>query len=148
MPTPETEKMRERIEERLKAAPQCRINAMLNIELVDCSYEERTATLAFGVHEWMLNPAGILHGGVMTTFFDISMGVLAVYLNGDVLSPTANLSVNFVRPVQSGEQVRIEARCHHSGRTMTQTSATAYSSAHDAECAYATAIFSKSTPKA
>lgn len=146
MPTPETEAMRESIEERIKNAPQCRINSMLDIELVDCSYEDCTATLSFGVHDWMLNPAGLLHGGVMATFFDISMGVLAIYLNGTVLSPTANLSVNFVRPVHSGERVVIRADCHHSGRTMTQASASASTAAHG-ECAYATAIFSKSTPR-
>ena len=146
MPTPETEKMRARIEERLMTAPQCRINAMLDIELIDCSYEDLTVTLAFGVRDWMLNPAGLLHGGVMATFFDISMGALALSLNENVLTPTANLSVNFVRPVLVGERVTIAARCHHDGRTMIQASATAYSSAHDAECAYAAAIFSKSTP--
>lgn len=143
MPTPETQKMRERIGERLRAAPQCRINAMLDIEVVDCSHEERALSLAFGVQEWMLNPVGVLHGGVMATFFDIAMGMLAAYLNDDVLSSTANLTVNFVRPVRNGERVTVEARCHHSGRTLTQASATAYSSARDAECAYATAIFSK-----
>lgn len=147
MPTPETKKMRELIAERIASAPQCRINAMLNIELVDCSYEDLSATLAFGVEDWMLNPSGLLHGGVLATFFDIAMGVLAIGLNENVLTPTANLSVNFVRPVQNGECVTIAAHCHHDGRTMLQTSATARSSAQDAECAYATAIFSKSTPK-
>ena len=147
MPTPETEKMRARIEGRLKSVPQCRINAMLDIELIDCSFENLTVTLAFGVRDWMLNPSGLLHGGVMATFFDIAMGTLAVCLNENVLALTANLSVNFVCPVQIDERVTITARGHHDGRTMIQASAAAYSSAHDAECAYATAIFSKSTPR-
>lgn len=138
--------MKKIIEERIKDSSQRRINTMLDIVLIECSYETRTATMVFGVHDWMLNSTNVLHGGILMTFFDIAMGLLAVGLNGDVSTPTANLSVNFVRPVPLGEQVTIEARCPHSGRTMIQTSASAYSSARGAECAYATAIFSKSTP--
>ncbi len=147
MPTPTTKKMRESIEERILSTHQHRINSMLNIELVDCSCEDCTATLAFDVRDWMLNPGGLLHGGILTTFFDISMGILSFYLNGDLIAPTATLSVNFVRPVQNGERVLIKARSHHSGRTMIQTSASAFTDGCDSECAYATAIFSKSTPK-
>ena len=53
-----------------------RINDMLEPEFVACSAEQQTLELRFPLNEWMLNPMGTMHGGIIATAVDLTMGSL------------------------------------------------------------------------
>lgn len=55
------------------------------------------------------NHRGIVHGGVLMTFADNSMGLTSWYANGEKPQVTAQLGVQFVAATHLGEFV--EARC-------------------------------------
>ena len=93
-----------------------RINDMLAPEFAACSAADKTLTLSLPVREWMLNPVGTLHGGLMSTMMDMSMGVLTRYLRQTGKVSTVSLSVNFLWPVQPGETVFVRAEVQKLGR--------------------------------
>ena len=74
------------------------LNAMLGARLQECDYEKRTLTLCMETMPWMANPGGTLHGGVMATGFDFAMGLLCRYFSGGRMTPTIDLSINYLRP--------------------------------------------------
>ena len=93
-----------------------RINDMLAPELAACSAADKSLTLSVSVREWMLNPVGTLHGGIMSTMLDMSMGMLTRYLRQTGKVSTVSLAVNFLRPVQPGEKVFLHAEVQKLGR--------------------------------
>lgn len=70
--------------------------------------------------EYQYNPAGTVHGGVVSTLLDTAMGVaLWTTLPTGAFGTTVELKVNFVRPItRETGPVRCEARVIHSGRTI------------------------------
>ena len=56
-----------------------RVNDMLEPEFVSCSAEEQTLELRFPLNEWMLNPMGTMHGGIIATTVQTVI-VLAVFV--------------------------------------------------------------------
>jgi uncharacterized protein (TIGR00369 family) len=71
-----------------------------------------------------LNPAGLLHGGVISTLMDMAMGILVIPII-DGAPPTVELNVSYLRPVKQGETLRFHARITHLGRTVIHTAADA-----------------------
>lgn len=92
------------------------INDMLMPHLNACSRKEKTLTLEFWVEEWMLNPGRTLHGGIMSTCCDMTMGMLARYLTQSQKCVTVNLNMNFLRSAQASETVLVTARAEKQGR--------------------------------
>ncbi|WP_420392996.1 PaaI family thioesterase [Acuticoccus sp.] len=56
----------------------------------------------FPVQPFLFNPQGSLHGGILTTAMDISMGHLAKKVVGEGATATIELKVQFMRPISSG----------------------------------------------
>ena len=54
------------------------VNQLMTVQFVSCSEIERTITLEFPVMEWQLNSNRVMHGGIVSTAFDIAMGVLRI----------------------------------------------------------------------
>lgn len=52
-------------------------NGLMKPQLIKCSYEEKSITTAFPVMEWQKNRAGYMHGGLIASAFDITMGLLS-----------------------------------------------------------------------
>jgi len=65
--------------------------------------------------------AGVLHGGVISTLFDEAMAHAALSVAGP--SPTAGISVEFVKPVAIGRPIRIEAAVKERRRRILRTEA-------------------------
>ena len=71
--------------------------------------------VTFDVNEILMNPQGALHGGVMATVMDISMGHL---LNETVgKGATIEMKIQYLRPVREG-RVTCEGRFIKKGRTL------------------------------
>ena len=93
-----------------------RINDKLAPRFYSCSAEKKSLSIAYVADEWMLNPNGTLHGGLLNTAIDVAMSVLARYLAKKRVTVTVQLSTNFLRPVQRGDTFIVEAVADHAGR--------------------------------
>lgn len=102
------------------------INNFCYPQFEHCDYDNKTLTMSFAVQDWMRNADGVMHGGVVSTAFDIGMGFLSCYFSGGALTPTTNLNVTFLRPIPAGEKLLVEARCDMSGRTLCSLTAKAW----------------------
>lgn len=89
---------------------------MMRSRFAACGFQEQTLDVEFQVRQWELNPMGNLHGGVLVTAIDMTCGLLTRFYRqtGKVL--TAHLSVDFLRPMQSGDQFVVRAKLNKSGR--------------------------------
>ncbi|HHU17057.1 MAG TPA: PaaI family thioesterase [Clostridiales bacterium] len=96
------------------------VNQLMTVQFVSCSEIERTITLEFPVMEWQLNSNRVMHGGIVSTAFDIAMGVFANYLNRAV---TGNITVNFIKPVPVNDSLIITSKVTSSGKRLTTLSA-------------------------
>ena len=60
--------------------------------------------MAYRAQEWELNPENIMHGGIISTALDTSMGFLAHYYT-HLSAPTVvtvTMNVTFLKPVLAG----------------------------------------------
>jgi uncharacterized protein (TIGR00369 family) len=79
------------------------------------SYEQDRCIVEFEAVEPLFNPQGSLHGGVLATAMDVSMGHLLHHVAG--AGTTLEMKVQFLAPVRSG-LVRCEASFLHRGRSL------------------------------
>ena len=141
---PDYPKSKEELVERLGRFIELRnfrqgnINTMIGLEYLDCNFEEKTLTLRHVAKDDEMNTLHTMHGGIVTWLMDSAMGTLA---NSWVVcpTPTMNISVNFVRAIRSGEEIRIKARLVHVGRQTVSASCDIMSG--DKICSAAVATF-------
>lgn len=99
-----------------KAESGEKINDMMEAAFQGCSAEEKTVVLEFQVQEWMLNPSGVLHGGIFTTAVDMTMGILARFYRQAEVVVTTQLSLNFMRCVEKESKFRVCAEAKKVGK--------------------------------
>ena len=111
-------------------------NAMLSPRLVRADWEQKSCTLAFRAEEWMSNPVGIVHGGILCAAADLSMGTLSIYLaQGGGITPSVSISINYLRAVPLGEEFFVTVTADHIGRRVNHLSCTiATASAPEVPC--------------
>lgn len=105
---------------------QTTVNGMMKSQKIGCSYEDKTLTLAFPVLEWQANRAGMMHGGIICTAFDMTCAALARFFAGENYAPTISMDLKYVRPVQIGETMVVTAKATATGKRITQLTAEAY----------------------
>lgn len=91
---------------------------MMKMEAIKCSAEERSMQLRFPIQDWQLNPSGNIHGGMIATILDMSMGILCHTLAGMRATPTVNLNVQYLNPGKRGDHLLVEVQADKLGRTM------------------------------
>ena len=64
------------------------------------AYTEQTCTVSFEVQDFMFNPQGSLHGGLIATVMDISMGHLIKHRVGP--GATLEMKVQYMKPLRAG----------------------------------------------
>jgi len=102
-----------------------RIFNALSPKFHSCSAEDCSLTASFVAEDWMLNPQDTLHGGVLSTVFDMTMCNLARYLKKVRGVATVQLSIQFLRAIKRGETFTITAIADHVGRRSTMIRAEA-----------------------
>lgn len=117
------------------------ICAMLILEFVGCDVENGELRLRHKVTEAAANPAGNLHGGIITWLMDSTMGMLSRSYTGYERTVTMDIHVNFLRAVKVGDEMLITGRITHSGKQIVNVCAEA--SVDGKACATADAIFYK-----
>ncbi|MEY9165672.1 uncharacterized protein (TIGR00369 family) [Sinorhizobium fredii] len=71
---------------------------------LDISYPDDRCVIRFPVHDFLFNPQGSLHGGVVATVMDISMGHL-LHRSYDRAGTTIEMKVQYMRPINAGTAV-------------------------------------------
>ena len=95
------------------------MNDLVEGTFYDCDPEKRSLTLEFLVKDWMTNPAGGMHGGIMATVLDITLGQLVRYCTKQAACVTVSLSVDYLRGAVAGDTVLVEACADKVGRRLT-----------------------------
>ena len=95
-----------------------RVEVMMNPQFVKCNYDERTLTLAYDVEKWELNPQNVMHGGIITTAFDNTFGILSHFFSGKQYVTTVELAVHFHKPILLGDRIEITVKASSIGKTI------------------------------
>lgn len=82
----------------------------------EVSYTQDTCIVELPVQDYMYNPQGSLHGGVIAFALDVSMGHLIRHTVGRA-AVTLEMKTQYMRPALAG-RVRCEARFLKRGRTV------------------------------
>lgn len=91
---------------------------LLELKLVSCDYEARSAEFSLAVKDWQLNPEKGLHGGIMVTGFDVSFGMLSHYFAKQHMVSTITINTTFLKPVLPGDIIHFHVYMTHLGRTV------------------------------
>lgn len=97
----------------------------MNPVFVSCDYKKGTLDMAYAVQEWELNPENIIHGGMISTALDSTMGMLSHYYT-HLTSPTVvtvTMNVSFLKPVLPTDTFHVSCQLESIGRTMSTVSA-------------------------
>jgi len=82
------------------------------------SLDENQLTMSFVVREDMMNPVGLLHGGVHSAIIDELSGFLVAVQPVDTWFVSVNLSVDFHNKVKLGEEIIGKAVIKKRGKTI------------------------------
>lgn len=104
---------------------------------LDFAYAEDSCTISFEVFDFMFNPQGSLHGGLIATVMDISMGHLIKRRFGPGV--TLEMKVQYLKPVLTGV-ASAAARFLNAG-TSTHFMRSDFHDADATLCAFATATW-------
>lgn len=85
--------------------------------------EEGKIEIQFTVEKYMLNPIGILHGGIMATMLDEVMGAACFTLGRPVGYATINMNVDYLSPAKIGEKVIAKGIVVRAGKTVVHVKA-------------------------
>jgi uncharacterized protein (TIGR00369 family) len=116
-------------------------NALITPRFVECDFDGMTMILEYPVQKWELNPAGVLHGGIIAAIFDVSMAALILPYAGG-FAPTINLDIKYIKPVKEGDTLMIKAAIVSLGKNMVHTEAKAYSKTSNALSSAGTGSYS------
>lgn len=110
---------------------------------LDISYPEGCCRIAFPVRDFLFNPQGTLHGGVIATVMDISMGHLLRHSSG-AGGATLEMKLQYMRSVLPPSAV-CEARFLRQGRNICFLESRLFDS-DERLCVHATATWRPAQP--
>lgn len=74
--------------------------------------------LEFTVRQEMTNPAGIVHGGVIASMLDETIGLMMYCLSEPDFKASINLVTDFLSPAKTGDHLLVKARVTKQGRNL------------------------------
>ena len=91
----------------------------------DCrvSAEAGTGYMSFAMTEFMTNPLGIVHGGMIVTIFDTCGGMIARILTGVSTITTTDIQTSFLKPVQIGDTIEVVVKMTSRGKSLLHVTA-------------------------
>lgn len=114
----------------------------MGLHVIDCDPSNNTAVFESAVPpEWMRNPMGWVHGGMIASLLDSSMGIHSSIYSGGAGTPTINLNVSYLRPTPAGRQLHIRSRIVKHGVSMVFAESTLWADEETKPCATATGVF-------
>lgn len=110
---------------------------------VSCDFEKGTVCFAYDVQQWELNPEDVIHGGMISTALDTSMGMLSHYYT-HLSAPTVvtvTMNVSFLKPIVLGDTFYVHCQLDSLGRTLATVKAEVRLKRDDVLACIATATF-------
>lgn len=95
---------------------------------LEISYPEDRCLVRLPVRDFLFNPVGTLHGGIIATVMDVSMGHLLNHAYG-AGGATLEMKIQYLRPIAKGE-ASCEARFLQKGRSLAFLEARLYDQAN------------------
>ncbi|NMM46936.1 PaaI family thioesterase [Marinigracilibium pacificum] len=83
------------------------------------SAEEGKIKISFTIRKEMMNPAGVLHGGMASLIADDMMGMCLFTLNKEHFYTSINLTMDFLKPAFLGDEIVAEAEVIKDGKKIT-----------------------------
>lgn len=123
--TEEAEKKMKLITEEIEADGNSRMNSLLAPEPLACDIEMMAAHIRFKGQEWEKNQRGEIHGGVISSMFDIAMGMTVLTYSSYEEISTADINVSFIRPF-TGTAFIFNTEIVNLGRMLVRVRAKAY----------------------
>lgn len=74
--------------------------------------------LEFLVRDDMTNPAGIIHGGVIASMLDETIGIMMYCLPQESFRPSINLITDFLSPAKPGDKLLVKAKVTKQGKNL------------------------------
>ena len=74
--------------------------------------------MSFKVEKYMLNPIGIMHGGIMATILDELMGAASFTLGRPNGYSTINMNIDYLNPARVGDIITGEGQVVRAGKTV------------------------------
>ncbi|MGX8852748.1 PaaI family thioesterase [Amedibacillus sp. YH-ame10] len=109
----------------LRRSEEGTINAMMDMKILYYDIEKKRVTVSYPVHKWQLNPTKNMHGGMISTALDMSMGCAAYAFSDGTFTPTIQMAINFNKSIKEHDELIVEAVCDHAGSRMVQVRAIA-----------------------
>ncbi len=116
--------------------------AWLGYKILKMDPVKREAKLGLTLRDDHLSPAGRIHGGVISGFFDFACGAAVFCTMGphDFCS-TVEIKVNYFRPLDSGDHLICDARAIFRGQRLCVVHALLYRKGEKRPVAMATGTF-------
>ncbi len=121
--------------------------SMLAPAFVRCSFQDNTVVYSYEVKPWMKNPQGTIHGGIVASMLDTTMGSLAFYMSGEKITPTITMKVDYVAPGLMDMPVYVGCNCTRCGGTMAYITCKAWQADETKPFATADGVFFTAGPK-
>lgn len=102
------------------------INAGLAPRFVKCEEGREAYTIAYETADWMRNPNGVTHGGIVAAMLDNAMGVITHVRAPGKPTATITLEVAYVRPVPVGRTLQIDVSVSRVGGTIAHITSRMY----------------------
>lgn len=83
--------------------------------------------MSFKVEKYMLNPIGIMHGGIMATILDEVMGAASFTLGRPNGYSTINMNIDYLNPAKAGDIITGEGHVVRAGKTILHIKAKLFS---------------------
>lgn len=89
---------------------------LLGIQIEEVKGDTSVILLPF--KKQLLQPANIIHGGVLSTLIDAAVGTaIRSVIHADQIASTAEMNINYIRPATKGS-LRAVGRVVHKGNTI------------------------------
>ena len=98
------------------------------LKLILLKVEEGSLKAEFTVRPEMTNPAGMLHGGMITLIADEMIGASIATLELPDFYPSVNLYTDFLSGAKRGEKITAETQIIRKGKNMINTECRIYNS--------------------
>lgn len=110
-------------------------------KFIGCNFLDGTLEVAYEALDWELNPQNIIHGGIISTAFDTTMGMLSHYYVKPHVVTTVSLNTTFHKPIMMGDTFHVKAKIEFLGRSLSSTTGEIFTKEYDVLAATATATF-------
>lgn len=102
------------------------LNESLSPSFLFCSWEDKLIRLLYHNRPWMLNTNGHMHGGMIASVCDMTMGLLSRYVKGTNKVVTVSLNIDYLRGISADEDIMVEAKVEKAGKNIVFLSAKVY----------------------